>query len=406
MKDQEITVSHAGGKIKLDVPLTASKSECNRALIIQALSENQTSLGNISEARDCQTMIRLLDSDEVVLDVLDAGTTMRFLTAYCTATNRESILTGTARMQERPIKILVEALKSLGADIIYQKNEGFPPIHIKSFNQQKKDISIPGNVSSQYISALLMVAPKLPLGLTLHLEGQITSRPYIMMTLQLMSHFGITYTWEDTVVNISPQVYKSNDYVIESDWSGASYWYSIVALAKDAEVKLLGLRENSLQGDKAIVDIMMQLGVESTFDHDGVLLTKIPHQSEFDYDFSQCPDLAQTIAVICAAKGINAKLRGLESLRIKETDRIAALQKELLKVNIQVKVEGDSTIEVVPSSLQINSPNFSSYEDHRMAMALAPLALLGNIKIDEPEVVNKSYPTFWQHLEKAGFEID
>ncbi|UZR92734.1 3-phosphoshikimate 1-carboxyvinyltransferase [Chondrinema litorale] len=405
MTNHSITLSHSGEKINAQIPLTASKSECNRALIIQALAGDKITLDNISEARDSQTMKRLLQSNELELDVLDAGTTMRFLTAYCVANNRETVLTGTARMQERPIKILVDALRILGAEIEYKKNEGYPPIYIKSFEQKNKEVNIAGNVSSQYISALLMIAPKLLLGISLNLEGEVTSKPYILMTLQLLEHFGIKYTWQGANISIEPQSYQSNHYSIESDWSGASYWYSIVALAKDAEIKLLGLRNNSLQGDKAIVEIMSQLGVSSTFDEEGVILRKTTPIKEFNFDFTHCPDLAQTIAVICAAKGIKAKMTGLESLRIKETDRIAAIQNELAKINVEVVVDGDKGIEIIPNNLKVEGVVFDTYEDHRMAMAFAPLSLLGNIGIEEPDVVNKSYPPYWKHLKLAGFEI-
>ena len=404
MAEKIIQLTHPNKSIHLNVPLTASKSECNRALIIQALAADSIELSNISDARDSQTMLRLLESKDMELNVLDAGTTMRFLTAYCTATNRESILTGTARMQERPIKILVEALKSIGAEIDYLKKSGYPPIKINSFSQGKAEVEMAGNVSSQYISAMLMIAPTLPMGLKLCLTGEVFSKPYILMTLKLMQHFGIEYKWLDNIIEILPQSYKKNGYTIESDWSGASYWYSIAALSEKANIKLLGLRKDSFQGDNAIVEIMDQLGVASIFDDGGVLLEKKAHNSSFDYNFSECPDLAQTIAVVCAAKGINARLSGLESLRIKETDRIAALQKELAKTGVEVIVEGNHAIEI-SGMATINHTTFDTYEDHRMAMAFAPLSLIGTININDPEVVNKSYPNYWEHLKQAGFSI-
>jgi len=404
LSQHTISLSHPNKTIRLNVPLTASKSECNRALIIRALTKENLELQNISAARDCQTMIRLLASEDQELNVLDAGTTMRFLTAYCSVINRESILTGTTRMQERPIKILVDALKYIGADITYSKKEGYPPIHIKSFEQKKAEVSIAGNVSSQYISAILMIAPLLPLGIKLKLTGEIASRPYISMTLKLMHHFGITYNWKEDIIEIANQDYKANSYTIESDWSGASYWYSIAALSDKAEIKLLGLRKDSFQGDLAIVEIMNQLGIESQFDNEGVTLAKKTAVDNFNYDFTQCPDLAQTIAIICAAKGIKARLSGLESLRIKESDRIDSLRLELKKVGVQVIVEGDQAIGI-NGKAKVDKPKFHSYEDHRVAMALAPLALLGEISIDDPDVVNKSYPSFWEHLKQAGFDI-
>jgi len=402
--EKEIQIIHANNSIHLNVPLTASKSECNRALIIQALSNNPIELFNISDARDSQTMLRLLKSEDLELNVLDAGTTMRFLTAYCATKRRKAILTGTARMQERPIKILVDALRDIGAKIDYLKNEGFPPIQIHDFSQKKAEVEMAGNVSSQYISAMLMIAPTLPMGLQLQLSGEIYSKPYIQMTLNLMQHFGIQYTWKENIIEIAKQEYRKNTYTIESDWSGASYWYSIAALSEKANIKLLGLRENSFQGDKAIVEIMDRLGVASHFDDDGVVLIKKEAEPSFDYDFSKCPDLAQTIAAICAAKGVKARLSGLESLRIKETDRIAALQNELEKIGTNVEVEGNHAI-IIRGKAEVNQAIFDTYEDHRMAMAFAPLSLLGPIKIKDPDVVNKSYPDYWLHLKQAGFEI-
>ncbi|PWJ44956.1 3-phosphoshikimate 1-carboxyvinyltransferase [Sediminitomix flava] len=400
------SVSHPSQAVEGNIALTSSKSESNRALIIQALSQQQITLDNISAARDTQTMMRLLKSDDQTLDVLDAGTTMRFLTAFSTSKNRDTIMTGTERMQERPIKILVDALRSIGAEIEYLKNDGYPPFHIKSFEQSSEEVSVQGDISSQYISALLMIAPTLPKGLKIQLTGEVASRPYIEMTLQLMDMFGISYNWSDSnCISIAPQEYQENAYTIESDWSGASYWYSIVALAKEAKIKLLNLRDNSLQGDRAIVEIMEQLGVSSTFDNEGVVLQKIEAKESFDYDFTHCPDLAQTIAVVCAALGIEGRLRGLKSLRIKETDRIAAIETELQKMGIAVEVFGDDEIVVKSGTIQLDGARVDTYEDHRMAMAFAPLALLHSVEIEEPDVVQKSYPIFWDHLKQVGFEI-
>lgn len=373
---------------------------------MQALAGDKVQLANLSNARDTQTMIRLLQSGEKELDVLDAGTTMRFLTAFCTATSRETVLTGTARMQQRPVKILVEALRGLGADINYLKNEGYPPIHIKNFKQQARKASVPGNVSSQYISALLMVAPSLPLGLELQLTGKIYSRPYIDMTLQLMQHFGIRYSEQQNTISIEPQPWQGGNYTVESDWSGASYWYAVTALATEAEIELKGLRRDSFQGDSKIAEIGEMLGVATRYTAQGVVLTKKAHQQKFLYNFAHCPDLAQTVAVICAAKGIEAELLGLESLRIKETDRIAALQQELRKTGVQAVAEGDKKLllngkaEVRPGTV------FDTYEDHRMAMAFAPLALLAPVIVSEPGVVAKSYPSYWQDLQLAGFTLE
>ena len=386
-----------------EIPLEASKSESNRALIINALSGNTSELQNLSQARDTQTMIRLLKSEEEILDVLDAGTTMRFLTAYHAVGKRSVLLTGTDRMQKRPIKILGKALKQMGAHVKYIKEKGFPPLKITPLQKQKnKEISIKGDVSSQFISALLMIAPYLPEGLVLHLKGKIGSVPYIQMTLNMMKLFGVETQWTNKSIEVKPQTYTPYPYLVESDWSGAGYWYSYVALAQQAKLKLLGLRQKSLQGDIAIVQIMNQLGVMSTFEPDGVVLEKIPHQDTFSYDFSDCPDLAQTVAVVCGIKGIACQMTGLESLRIKETDRIEALKNELKKFKIKLKEKERGLWEIKskfsPSTEMIE---VETYEDHRMAMAFAPIRCVQPICILNPEVVNKSYPNFWKHNELA-----
>ncbi|HEV7349893.1 3-phosphoshikimate 1-carboxyvinyltransferase [Telluribacter sp.] len=390
--------------IRAVIRLASSKSESNRALIINALTGFRSELTNVSEARDTQTMLRLLNSTDPTADVLDAGTTMRFLTAYYAITGQQKTMTGTPRMCERPIGLLADALRTLGADITYIKNEGFPPLQLNGFTYSgQSEVTIRGDVSSQYISALLMVAPTLPEGLTLRLTGEIGSRPYIEMTLQQMAQFGISYeaNWDEKVIQVPAQPYKPTSYAIESDWSGASYWYSIVALAADAKVELLGLKENSLQGDSAIVQIMEQLGVKSTFTGRGVLLQKIEAAPSLTWDFTDCPDLAQTVAVCAAVKNIPLSLTGVESLKIKETDRIFALQQELLKLGAELtEVETNHRYEVkrrqeTPPS---QTPSIHTYDDHRMAMAFAPAGMVTPVIIEEPGVVVKSYPGYWQDL--------
>jgi len=389
--------------------LPASKSESNRALIIDALTNYQCTLQNLSEARDTQTMQRLLHSQEQTLDVIDAGTTMRFLTAYISVTNQNKILTGTERMCERPISILVDALRTLGAKISYVNKEGFPPIHITGLEYSgTNELSIRGDVSSQYISALLMIAPALPNGLTLNLIGQVGSKPYIQMTLKQMEHFGIEAQWIDNTITIAKQTYKPATFWVESDWSAASYWYSIAALAKEASIELKGLKQHSLQGDSAIANIMEQLGVHTQFVEGGVKLSKITSSTKATVDFTHCPDLAQTVAVVCAAKNIPLTLTGIESLKIKETDRVKALQQELIKFGATLQETGKETYEVsrTADAQVANYPvQVETYDDHRMAMAFAPLALLHNIQILHPKVVVKSYPRFWQDLANAGFNI-
>ncbi len=417
-----ILVSRSEEPIISEIKLPASKSESNRALIIQALAQYQSGtrieLQNLSEARDTQTLQRLLASVQQDLDVLDAGTTMRFLTAYLSITQQDKVLTGSARMQERPIGILVEALREIGFQIDYVNQQGFPPLRIQgqaTFEQQKKHVKIRGDVSSQFISALLMIAPLLPQGLTLELTGKIGSKPYIQMTLSQMQQFGIRHQWRENLIEIAPQTYQAGHYQVESDWSAASYWYSIVSLAKNAQVKLLGLRPESLQGDSVITEIMTQLGVRSTFLPEGVLLEKKPIQlhEALQLDFTACPDLAQTVVALCAVKKIDLLCKGLESLRIKETDRIKALQKEIRKFGCELQEDYgywcllfEQWAEVSASRLNQKSPiTISTYEDHRMAMAFAPIALLHPLKMKDPMVVKKSYPHFWEDLVLAGFKI-
>jgi 3-phosphoshikimate 1-carboxyvinyltransferase len=363
-------------------------------------------------------MIRLLKSDDrgagpSTADVLDAGTTMRFLTAYFTATGQKKIMTGTPRMCERPIGILVDALRTLGADITYLKKDGYPPLQINGFAPSESNrLSIRGDVSSQYISALVMIAPTLPNGLTLELTGAIGSRPYIEMTLEQMAYFGadVQADWEKNIITVGPKPYVAKPYAIESDWSGASYWYSVAALAEDrdaglltSELELLGLKAKSLQGDSAIVDIMRSLGVESTFMESGVILTKRPPEASLEWDFTNCPDLAQTVAVCAAMKGIPLVLTGIESLKIKETDRIAALQAELQKVGAEL-VEVEANTRYIVRQLSIRpetTATIATYDDHRMAMAFAPVAMREEIVIEEPGVVAKSYPSFWDDLARV-----
>ncbi len=389
------------------IPLPASKSESNRALIIQALANgNSIELSNLAEARDTQTMIRLLADRSDLKDVLDAGTTMRFLTAYYAISDQEVTMTGTPRMCQRPIGILVDALREIGADINYLDQEGYPPLLIKPFTTQQVDkISIRGDVSSQYISALLMIAPKLSKGLSIELTGTIGSRPYIEMTLALMSQFGVKHTWEKNTIYIPAQSYQAQSYAIEGDWSGASYWFSLLALAKSGSLFIQGLKEKSLQGDAAIVDIMSYLGIKTAFKEDGILLEKIPVKGIKQYDFLHCPDIAQTVAVTCAGLGLSMTFSGLESLRIKETDRIAALQAELSKVGAKFEEKEKGLWHLTPSNKLPEIASFETYDDHRMAMAFASLGTLMQLDIADPEVVNKSYPSFWQHLAICGFEM-
>lgn len=388
--------------------LPSSKSESNRSLIINALCNPPGELSNLSSARDTQTMMRLLASNENVANVIDAGTTMRFLTAYFAVTNQQKTLTGTPRMCERPIGILVDALTQIGVEIKYEGVKGYPPHRILGMEKQQADVvTIPGNVSSQYISALLMVAPVLPHGLKINLTGEIGSIPYITMTIELMKSFGVNVVadWGNKTLTVASQKYQPTNYSIESDWSGASYWYSVVALSFDKKttLQLNGLKENSLQGDSKIVEIMERLGVKSEFNETGVKLSKIPRKGEFSYDFANCPDLVQTVAVVCALEGIDATFTGIESLKIKETDRVFALQTELVKLGVYfVEVEKNHKYRIAKHTIIHPDMPFDTYDDHRMAMAFAPISMQMGIIINEPSVVVKSYPSFWEDFAKVA----
>jgi len=391
------------------IPLPASKSESNRSLILNALAGGLLSnLSNLAEARDTQTMIRLLSQKDLeVADVLDAGTTMRFLTAYYAITGQKKRMTGTPRMCERPIGILVDALKTLGANIQYENQLGYPPLLLGGFDYTgTRSLAMRGDVSSQFISAILMLAPLLPEGLCIKITGPLGSKPYIEMTLAQMKHFGIEsqVNWETGEIDIAHQSYTSIPFAVESDWSGASYWYSMVALSpfEDTSLELLGLKENSMQGDSEIKSIMELLGVKSTYTGRGYLLTKCPSKQSATWDFTDCPDLAQTICVVAAAKNIVFSFTGIESLKVKETDRVLALQNELAKLGTRlVELEKNHLYQLSGDFANRDTcPEIDTYDDHRMAMAFAPVGLLCEIVIKEPGVVAKSYPSFWDHVRK------
>lgn len=386
--------------------LPASKSISNRALIINALAGGTSTLYNLSDANDTQLMLKLVNASDQTIDVEDAGTTMRFLTAYFAVTGRHKILTGTSRMKERPIGILVDALRAVGAEIRYAGQEGYPPLETLRFDGQKTDsIRIRGDISSQFISALMMIAPALPKGLTLELEGKIGSRPYIEMTASIMKHFGASSEFIGNKVSVPQQQYTPAPFTVESDWSAASYWFAFAALAEDAEIRLPRLSLHSLQGDSVIGTIMDQLGVRAAMEGDLLKLIKKEPVRELTLDFTHCPDLAQTVAVVCAAKGIQGHFTGLESLRIKETDRIAALQNELGKIGAKLVEEDAAHWTLVPSNSLPSRASFETYKDHRMAMAFAPLATRMEVGIEQPEAVRKSYPNFWNDLASFGITV-
>lgn len=410
-------------QLNTTVKLPASKSISNRALIIHALSGSQTLPDNLSDCDDTEVIISALEHNPYEINIKAAGTAMRFMTAYLsTREGEEHVLTGTERMKHRPIGILVDALRTLGADITYEGEEGFPPLRIVGHDDlEGGELAVAGNVSSQYVSALLMIAPTLKKGLRLTLTGQIASRPYLDMTISMMRDFGAEVGWTgDNVIEVKPGAYLQRPYHIESDWSAASYWYEMVAVScreADAEVELVGLHHDSIQGDSKVWQMMEELGVATQFyvEPDGTEITRLRKTDNvtcyFCQDFTHQPDLAQTFAVTCAMLDVPFRLVGLQSLRIKETDRIAALEKELRKL-VDVEVEGDELLwggcyAEDMESLSGRMLKFDTYDDHRMAMAFAPVCLRmdGQIQINNPEVVSKSYPAYWDDLKKVGFKI-
>ncbi len=411
-------INYHGRQLTGEVSLAGSKSISNRALIIRALCEKNFPIQHLANARDTELLLQLLESGEPVRDAGAAGTTFRFMTAFLSGQPGEQILTGTERMKQRPIGLLVDALRQLGADITYLEKEGYPPLRIgaPSGFGLRGALSIAAGTSSQYISALLMIAPTLPRGLALRLEGKTVSRPYIEMTLRLMRHFGVEHHWEGDTIRIRPQRYQPRPFRVEADWSAASYYYAMAAFADEARLQLNGLFEDSVQGDAVLAEMMEAFGIRTTFNDGGALLTKssAPVPDVFEWDFILCPDLAQTLAVICAGLGVRGVFTGLDTLRIKETDRIAALQAELAKVQCrlnplppeQAPAPGREYFQTEGVARVIGTPSFATYEDHRMAMAFAPLGMLGTARIEDPMVVAKSYPDFWEDLRQLGFMIE
>ena len=396
------------------ISITGSKSETNRLLLLQALYPNLV-LDNTSNSDDSEVMTKALqntqfsNSDSQLIDIHHAGTAMRFLTAFfAVSEGKEVVLTGSQRMTERPIKVLVEALQQLGAQIAYEKEPGFPPIRIKGQKITQSKVSIPANVSSQYISALLLVAPKLENGIELTLVGEITSVPYIKMTLALLNEIGVETKFEENVITVKPLTTNSKQQTVtvESDWSSASYFFSLAALSNEAIIVLSSYKESSLQGDSALVEIYAKMGVEARFEANQLTLVKQPnfnHQS-VTFDLNNTPDIAQTIVVTCLGLGIGCHLTGLHTLKIKETDRLEALRIELTKLGAAITVTNDS-LTLEPTQKILENIAIDTYNDHRMAMAFAPLALRVPIVINNAEVVSKSYPDFWNDLERVGFNF-
>ncbi|PKA99172.1 3-phosphoshikimate 1-carboxyvinyltransferase [Flavobacteriaceae bacterium MAR_2009_75] len=394
--------------LQSEIQITGSKSETNRSLLLQALYPN-VKIKNVSNSDDAEVMQKGLKITNGLVDIHHAGTAMRFLTGYfASQEHKEVVLTGSERMTERPVKVLVEALRTLGADISYEKNEGYPPIKINGKKLSESKVSLPANISSQYISSLLLMAPSLENGLELELVGKITSVPYIKMTLALLSELGIENSFTNNTITVSPK--KSVDevtLVVESDWSSASYFYSIAALSEiGSTIKLSSYKQNSLQGDSVLAKIYEKLGVETVFEENSILLKKTgrPEMKSLDVDLADAPDIAQTISVTCFGLGLGCHLTGLHTLKIKETDRLEALNTELTKLGAPISVT-DKDLTLQPSGNIKSGIAIDTYNDHRMAMAFAPLALKTELLINDAEVVSKSYPDFWKDLKHLQFEI-
>lgn len=394
-------------EFNVTINLPASKSESNRAVILNALSKNTSKLYNISDSHDTVLMQQLVTEKSELINAEDAGTVMRFLTAYYAFSGTEKTLTGTERMCERPIGPLVNALNELGADIHYKNKEGYPPIQIKktSLNNQKTNkISIDSSISSQYITALLLIAPSLPQGLHLTLTGNISSAPYIALTLGTLSSFGVVYTKTENTIHIAHQQLVPTSFTVENDWSAVGYWCSIVALSQKGKIALSGLKKNSLQGDKEILNIYTQFGVQHRWENDLLLIEKdenfIATSTQIHLDFSDIPDQALTVCVTASALGIPLEITGVESLKIKETNRVHSLAVELQKCGGDVIEKPAGIYEVKPISNIPENTTFETYNDHRMAMSFAALAMLKPISILNPECVRKSYPTFWEEIKK------
>lgn len=403
----KLNIQHPNQEANGELTITGSKSESNRLLVLQALHP-QIEIQNLSNSDDSQVTQNGLKSKSNIIDIHHAGTAMRFLTAYfAIQPHREIVLTGSERMQERPIKLLVDALNSLGADITYEKEVGFPPLIIKGKEIKINRVALPANISSQYISALMLIAPSLKNGLKIDLVGETTSVPYIKMTQRIMDQLGFETAFDGNQIAIQPaSKIQTNQWTVESDWSSASYFYSIVALALRSEITLNSYFEESRQGDAALTEIYQKFGVKTTHSDGKITLSKTADFTLPNYimiNLKNTPDLAQTIAVTCLGLNIDCKLTGLHTLKIKETDRLAALKIEIEKLGAKVKIT-DRSLELVNTGNINKNISIDTYNDHRMAMAFAPMALIVPININNAGVVSKSYPGFWEDLRKIDFD--
>lgn len=395
--------------LKGEVQLEGSKSVTNRAMIIKALCNGHFDIKNYSTSEDSTTLLNLINSDEYLLNAKDGGTTFRFMLAYLAVHEGEIILTGSDRLIDRPIGPLVDALNNLGADISYLGKVGYPPVLIKGKMLTGNRTDIESGMSSQFVSALLMIAPILKNGLIIRIKGDTVSKSYIEMTLNVMKHFDIRYDWSQSVISIPRQQYTAHDYTVEGDWSAASYYYEMAAFADEVDIKLLGLNRISTQGDAVIAKMMEQFGVMTSYIDNGIHLTKKDNirPRYFEYDFRNCPDIAPTLLATCAGLNIPARISGVAHLKLKESDRMGCMQNELGKMGYELK-NNDSRWTLSPPSNGAPDKEivFKTYNDHRMAMSLSPLALIRDeVMIDNPAVVSKSYPKFWDDLRRIGFEV-
>lgn len=409
-----IRINAPNKSLNTEIHISGSKSLSNRLLMVRAISGLDLHFKNLSDSDDTITLAKELGlvkgKTSSVIDVGHAGTDMRFLTAYLSGKKGQWTITGSERMQQRPIGELVNTLRSLGADIQYMSKEGFPPLRIDGKELNGGEVEIDGSVSSQFITALLLIAPTLQKGLTLKIKNESVSKPYIKMTIEVMNQFGVNAQQTDNIIKVPNSIYKKDglDYYVESDWSSASYWYSFVALADEAKITLRNFNKSSFQSDSIVQSIYEKLGVNTKWEATGITLTKNNSViAELNYDFLDCPDIAQTVAATCVGLGIKANLTGLQTLRIKETDRIAAMKNELERFGAAVHVS-DNSIQINPSLSPLTpTDEIKTYHDHRMAMSIAPLVMKCNtLAFDDEEVVNKSYAAFWDDLQEAGIDVE
>jgi 3-phosphoshikimate 1-carboxyvinyltransferase len=401
-----IKISTKSKTISGSINLEASKSISNRLLIIRELSDNKFNIENLSNAKDTRILTKILNDfkSQKYIDCEDAGTALRFSLAFLTTKDGNWVVSGSKRMHKRPIKPLVDCLLELGAEIKYLENEGFPPIEIKSKKLKSKKLSLPGDISSQFISALLLVAPTIENGLTLEITSKVLSKPYIKMTLELMSEFGINYSWKNNLIKIEKQRYIGKKIMVENDWSASSFWYSFVALSKTGKIEIPKLNKSSIQGDSILSEIFSNLGVKTSFKKNSIILSRNSKLvKELNLDLSNHPDLGLPLIVTCSGLGIKAHLKGLKNLQIKESKRLEVIQKELKKFNINTQIDNSSISIKENQKIEQPASNIDCHNDHRIPMSIAPLSMkINSISFKDKNVVNKSYPDFWKDLEIAG----